>query len=228
MKREYSVALIAIGSGILATALVFNFLKSSRPPGGEFVVALKDITKGQIIRQQDVGFSKLINQSKTKNLFLDIRDVAGQQAVKNIRKGTPVDRFQVTREISVASKKPLPIPQGMRALTISKKDMTSVPEFLEIGSYVDIIGWDSREKEMRTLVYSRQVISINPVFAAPMESITVALMPNEAETILAAVSLKPLQILVREDRAEERRMFAAPSGAIEIIRGIQKEGNVKK
>ncbi len=230
MKKEHFVFLDAIGSGLMATILVFNFLKSAHQVQGRFVIAHTAILKGQVVQEQDVGLSKILKTSDTKNLFVEVSDVVGQKALHDIATGSLIYRSKVARENTQPGpqKKALPIPKDMRSLTLSRDDITNVPDLLDIGSYVDIIGQTTGvngEKEMRTIVSSRQVISVSPLDGSPIESITVAVMPNEAESALEAASLKRLQLLVRQDRAaDQQRMFEPSAGSIEIIRGVQKEG----
>ncbi|MBI4358038.1 MAG: flagella basal body P-ring formation protein FlgA [Candidatus Omnitrophica bacterium] len=225
------IILIAVGSGLLATILVFNFLQSARVVVGRFILARTDIAKGQVIQESDIGFSKSVKRSDAKKLFFEMEDVVGQTARRDIASGDFIQRSHITRQKSEASqKKPLPIPPGMRALTVSRKDIVNVPDLLDIGSYVDIIGakiGDTQSQEMRTIVVSRQVISVSPLDGSPIASITIAVMPDEAEVAVAAASLKPLQLLVRENRAEQRP-FEASAGTIEVIRGVQKEGVLRR
>jgi len=193
------------------------------------VEARAAISKGQVIQGQDVGLSAVLKKSNTKNLFSEIQDVVGQRALQDISAGSLISRAKVSRqntESKAPQKQALPIPKGMRALTISSENITNVPDLLDIGSYVDIIGQIlnvNGEKEMRTIVGSRQVISVSPLDGSPIKSITIAVTPTEAETTLEAASLKQLQLLVRQDQAEQWT-FEASSGSIEVIRGVQKEG----
>ena len=234
MKKEYVVVLIAVGSGLLAAILVFNFLKSASQVENRFVIARSAIPKGQIIHEEDVGLSQIMKKSDTKNLFLETQDVVGQKALHDIAAGNLIYRSKITRQSSEPGAAPpqkqaLPIPKEMRALTIARKDITSAPDFLDIGSFVDIIGpvaGPSGQSEMRTIVTSRQVISVNPLNGPQIESITVAVMPDEAEAVLEAASINRLQLLVRE--GQEQRMFEPVPGSVEIIRGIQKEGAFRR
>ncbi len=231
MKKETVVILIAVGSGLLATILVFNFLKAAHQVQGRFVLAQTNISKGQMIEEKDIELSSVMKKSDTKNLFLELSDVIGQIAVKNIKSGSLVLRSSVSRQVPGVARKPLPIPQGMRALTISRANMTNVPDFLDIGSYVDVIGVSTdnpmEQEEMHTIVVSRQVISVSPLEGQPLESITVGVLPKEAEAVLEAASIRPLQILVRQRKADQRA-FEGSTGTVEIIRGTQKEGVFRK
>ena len=216
----------------MATILVFNFLKAARQVEGRYVIARTNISKGDLIQEQDVGLSNILKKVDAKRLFHEVEDVVGQRALEDISQGSLIYRSKVTRrEVktptpSAPQKKALPIPAGMRALTLSRQNIINIPDLLNIGSYVDIIGLtpgEDEQKEMHTLVSSCQVISISPLDGSAIESVTVAVMPNEAEMVLQSATLKQLQLLVREDRAEQR-MFEAPRGSVEIIRGVQKEG----
>ncbi len=229
MKKEHIVILVAIGSGLAAMILVFNFLQAAQQVEAQFVITRAEIPQGQVIQEQDISLSRKMKRSDAKKFFLETEDVIGQAALKNISSGSLIYRSRITRQ-AAPGKKSLPIPQGMRALTISRHDIVNVPDLLEIGSYVDIIGLINRggeKPEMSTIVVSRQVISVSPLDRSPIESITVAVMPSEAEVAIGAATLKPLQILVRQNQAEQRT-FEAPTGTVEIIRGVNKEGAFKR
>ena len=232
MKKEVTIFIIAIASGLIATVLVFNFLRSAGRIQSRYVVTKADLLPGDILTSEDLTLSKPLNVTNGKSLFVAVQDVTGQKVIRNISKGGFVYRSNVTRDIASGEvqKKTLPIPKGIRALTLSQNDISQMPNLLDVGSYVDVIGYTlavSGEKEMRTILGARQVISKEVPEGGTSESVTLAVDPAEAEMVIQSASRGKLQLVVLEGTGEPWSLNVQ-SGSVEIIRGVKREGMFKQ
>ena len=185
-----------------------------------------------MIKQSDVTLSELMEVKDSEELYFQIQDVVHQQAQEKIRKGVLIRRSQVKESPAPEAVKPkkqvLHIPKGMRALSVSKNDIAGIPDLLEIGSYVDVIGLSERvdgRTEMKTILYGRQVLFVDATDGSNITSLTLAVYPDEAEHMVTATSLGKIRLVIRPD-AGEYATFEAPSGVMEIIRGVGKERKV--
>lgn len=223
----------ALGIGVVAAFMILNFLRTAAAPKARLVAAHNPISKGQVIKESDVALSDPTTRTDTEDYFLQLSDVSRQQALEDISRGELVKRSKVKRPPpepeSVEHKQDaLPIPKGMRAFSISQGDITNIPDLLEIGSYVDGIGLveqaDAKTK-MKTIFQGRQVLFVDSLDRTKVRSVTLAVHPQEVEVIIKATSLGKIRLVIRPD-AGEFTSFEAPSGTIEIIRGVKKERKV--
>ena len=119
----------------------------------------------------------------------------------------------------------LSIPAGMRALTLSEKNIENTPDSLTPGSYVDILGFvpDDQEKpELQTIIRSAQVIAMkNDESGAKL--LTMTLTPQGAEVVSKAMGNGKIRLILRPDRGENSVLSGNGSNLIEVIRGVDKE-----
>lgn len=227
------VLMTALGIGVIAGIMILNFLRKAAEPKTRLVMAHNPISRGQVIKESDLALSDPATRADTENYFLQLSDVNRQQALEDISRGELIERSKVKRPPpepeSVEPKQDvLPIPKGMRAFSISQADITNIPDLLEIGSYVDGIGLVERadaKTEMKAIFQGRQVLFVDSLDRAKVRSITLAVHPQEVEVIIKATSLGKIRLVIRSD-AGEYTSFEAPSGMIEIIRGVKKERKV--
>lgn len=226
MRREYSILFIAVACGTLAFILAFNYLKKASSIENQFVAAASAIEKGHLIQEEDLTVIKTRERIPTEDLYFNIEDVVNKEALADIPAGKTVHRSQTKTPIPVIEKKPsLSIPPGMRALTISNREADSIPEFLEVGGYVDILGMLTNyagKSEMKTIVESAQVLSINEQKSGPPSSFSIAVYSKEAETVIKAISAGRIRVIARADKGSKRSAEPAV-GTIEIIRGTNRE-----
>ena len=231
IKRDFVVLVIAVMCGVAAFMFILNFLKEAAQPKREFVVAAQAIPKDQTIGKRDVRFSKPMKNITPEDLFLQIDDVIGSRALEDIPQGKLIHRSKVERQVAAPpapSKGTLPIPKGMKALTISASGAERLPDLLDIGSYVDALGRLANyegKMEMKTILRGAQVLSLERSKDLGIKSITIALSPNEAEAMLDAMSQGKILIVASSEQGE-KPAYQVSWGTIEIIRGVSKQPKV--
>ena len=142
LKRDTIIMVTAVVCGILAFVLVANFLNKSAAAKQAFVVAGRNIPAGQIISEEDLTMSAPMQSKVSNDLFTQVQDALGNQAVGPISIGSLVYRSKVNRAYTQTGAGPesLPIPPGMRAMTIAAREIDGMPERLGVGTYLDILG----------------------------------------------------------------------------------------
>lgn len=232
IKRDAIILVLAILSGAAAFVMVFNFLNEAAQPKREFVLAKVAIAQGKEITREDLALSKPLKNTDAKNLFLQLDDVVGRNALEEIPKGTLIDRSKLKLKeppLPVLPKKSaLPIPEGMRALTIGAGDIIGMPDLLEIGNYIDVLGTvltSTGLRELKTILYGAQVISMEGGEGVPIRSITLAVNPNETPVLIESMGQGKIRVIVRPDQGE-RYLYQSEIGSMEVIRGTSREKKI--
>ena len=121
----------------------------------------------------------------------------------------------------------IPIPNGMSALGLSSSEIENIPDTLNAGNYVDILGIAPNyadKMELQTLIRGAQVIKVDARKEEPgVQSITVALTPVGAEVVSKALTQGKIRLTLRPDNEEKGVLQTGAPGFIEVIRGVEKE-----
>lgn len=233
LKRDMIIMTMAVGSGLVAFVLIANFLNKSATPKQTFVVAARNIPAGQIIAEEDLTMSQPMQSKVSNDLFTQAQDALGNQAVDQISSGSLVYRSKVNRAYTQtqtdAGPQSLPIPPGMRAMTIAAGEFDGMPERLGVGAYLDILGMAPNYegvKELQTIIRAAQILSLEKTADSQMRSITIAVSPLGAIVITKAMENGKLHLVVRPDGGK-LGVAQGSVGFTEIIRGVEKEKSTK-
>ncbi|GEM_PF-3551156 len=232
MKRDTVILLVAVTSGAVAFLLTGNYLSAAAQPAHRFVTVVKPVSAGALIQDEDVAFSDPVKGSDSALYFLDPQAVAGKEAVEALEKGTLVRRTQVRRPAAaaLAASRPesLPIPAGMRGMTLSSSDIDNVPDMVGVGDYLDVLGVASNVEgrtELQTIVRGSQVLNLKKAEDGSARAITIALTPEDSESVSKAMGQGRIRLVVRPDKGDTRAT-AASLGFVEIIRGTNRERKI--
>lgn len=243
MKRDTFVLFVALGCGILAFGLIFNFLKQAAKPKNQFVMTVTNIPKGKIFSQEDLAISEPLKDIPADQYFTQFSDVVGMEAVEdlpqnklinrtNIKKPPPPKKVEPSPSPSPKDKEAvretpkmvsLPMPPGKKGLNLTPQELGTIPTLLKPGDYVDILGdimiGAKSQKEVRTIATGALILSVQGT-EKKIDSVNLALSPHQVETLLNVSREGKMRLIL----SSENDMDAAPSvTAIEIIRGIQRE-----
>lgn len=252
MKREVVLLIVAIVAGFFAFSLVMKTM--NRAPQQIYtekvqcVIAQLQIPKGQTLTEKDLAYGEPVAKKDAGDLsdfFLQTQDAVGFIAQKDFVTGEKVLRSRVSKEDSSPSdrQETLPIPEGMQALTVPAISIQNLPEFISPGKYVDVMGYqkvrDSEKKEIVNIVTSAQVISLEKTDGGPenararagkqnaVESVTLALTPDETKAFLRALDDGPVRLLLRSSKGIKPG-YQAAYGTVEIIRGVEHVESVSR
>lgn len=233
LKKDGLIIAVAVISGFLAFILIVNFLQKSSVQKFRFVVALKDIKQGEKIDNDSVGLTDPMPNKNYSQFFLQVEDVLRDTAIQDIKKGSLVSRSSVSVEREASPKveevKSLPIPPGMRAMTLSSRDIERFPDGMKVGSYVDLLGLSLNSegaRDLQNLVKGAQVVSLGKDSDGEIGSFTLALSATGAIIVSKALTQGKLSIFIRPDGSEQGE-YQSGLGYVEIIRGIDKEKSIK-
>ena len=149
--------------------------------------------------------------------------------VLNLFKRPASQRQSVVRKIGSGS---LAVPQGLRAFTLSTKELESIPPALKAGDYMDVLGMAPNYEgapELQTIIRSAQVINVEKPKdkSDQIESITLALTPVGTEVVMKAKTQGKIQLVLRPEHDQGDPYQLGNVGLTEVIRGVNKEKNVR-
>lgn len=243
MRRQDLIFLIiALVAGFFAFILVAAYLKKASVPKVRVVSIVQDAKKGEILSPAHIALSKPVQGIQEDDFFLQTADVVGMQTLVDLHKGELLGRQSVKalpQLDEVDSKElPIPIPEGLRALTLSTQEIENLPEYFKVGSYVDILGnitTNDGRTELQTIIRGAQVISVNRMTELvtkekkiaykdlPIKNFTLALDPEGIEVITKAIQKGKVRLIIRPDGTQQESLRIEGVKYTEIIRGIEKE-----
>ena len=233
MKRDTLVLVVAALCGLVAFSLIFNFLKQATQPKGQYVIAKQALAAKKVISVEDLAMSPPLENIPAANYFTQMVEVIGMEMGNDLPAGQLIARAQVKKaeakpESPEKIEKPkeivLPVPAGMRALTLGTQELESIPQTLKGGDYVDILGYavvGTNQREIRTLLRGTLVLSVQKEEGRPLEELTIALHPIQVETFLNASKFGKMRLVITTKPSRDSDW--TNTGSIEVIRGIQRE-----
>lgn len=239
MKRDTLVLAVALLCGVAAFSLIFNFLKQAAQPKLQYVVTRAEMAKGQVITPEDLTLSEPLAGVSASQHFTQMYEVIGMEIVldlpaKHLISRTELKKPEIKVEVkpSVAPESQdivLPVPPGMRALTLGNQELENNPISLRGGDYVDILGnviyGNNQNKEIRTILRGVLVLSVQKSGdLKQINEVSLALQAAQVETLLNASKFGKMRLVVTQKPADNTTW--SDMGSIEVIRGIQRERKV--
>lgn len=238
MKRDSVVLIVALVCGLAAFSLIFNFLKQVSQPKGQYVITKAEIPKGKILVLEDLTLSEEMANVPAQQHFTQMYEVIGMEALQDLPPQHLVQRGELKKpEIKIEEKKVepvvpvdlvLPVPAGMRALTLGMQELESIPPGLKSGDYADILGnviVAANQNEVRTIVRGILVLAVPKTpDTKQVLGLSVALFPAQVESVLNAARYGRMRLVITQKPADNT---AWPDmGSIEVIRGVQREKKI--
>ncbi|MBI3307004.1 MAG: hypothetical protein HYZ84_04295 [Candidatus Omnitrophica bacterium] len=234
MKRESMVLFVALASGIAAFGMIFNFLKEAKRPASSYIMTLKDVKKGQIIKKEDLGMSDPLKNIPAQAYYTQASDVIDKTALDDIAKGKLIARSMVKAIEKPATPAPLPeqkrvkkqprtipVPASMRAITLTIQELQNPPASIEPGNHVDILSTIGRN-EVKTILNSVLIVGVARSENDNIESVTFALTPEEVEKLLSFSKSGRMRLILSSSGGND----ASAVDFVEIIRGVQREKKI--
>lgn len=206
MKRNLFPLLgIAFVVAIAATGIFYGLfvgkINGAAPAPGpnapKLVVAAKAVTRGQILKAEDVRLEPL-RAERPEGAFSKLEDVVGRTATEAVGANEAVTAGALMGGKSGA----MEIPKGMRAISVRASDSVGLLPFVKAGQRVDVqaIETHSGESSARTLLTNVEVLNVHvdPVPQQSPATVLNLLVPaRDVERVALADSAGKVRIVLR-------------------------------
>lgn len=230
--KKYStfIALgLAVVCGALAVWLTSQWLQAQAAEGQavkdtipmtRIVIAAQDLEIGTLLGADNLTLADWPQTNVPKGAFDNIEAVAGRIAVTRLPAGGPLQAAELAEPGSGAGLVAL-IPPGRRAMSIKVDEVSGVAGFILPNTYVDVISVNNRSnretREAKTILKKIKVLAIAQETttekgkAKIVKSVTLELLPKEAETLALHSILGSIHLILRNPLEQEEE--AAPEVA---------------
>ena len=214
-NRIMVVVGIALLLALLAGVGAYKFLsgqsrvaEQARLQTVGIVVAQVDIPLGSTINPNQVAVSPWPKESYPKDAIADPKVVAGRVALRDFLRGEPVVESKLVPLGKSTGLLSLKVPSGMRAFSIKVNEAVGVGGFIVPDSRVDVVVTTaptpgSQEKVAKIVLQDIRVIAAGQVIEqkenkpVTVNTVTLALLPEEAEKLALAGNDGIIQLVMR-------------------------------
>jgi pilus assembly protein CpaB len=214
-NRIMVVVGIALLLAVLAGVGAYKFLsgqsrvaEQARLQTVGIVVAVVDIPLGSTINPNQVAVSPWPKESYPKDAIADPKVVAGRVALRDFFRGEPVVESKLVPLGKSTGLLSLKVPAGMRAFSIKVNEAVGVGGFIVPDSRVDVVVTtaptpSSQEKVAKIVLQDIRVIAAGQVIEqkenkpVTVNTVTLALLPEEAEKLALAGNDGIIQLVMR-------------------------------
>jgi pilus assembly protein CpaB len=249
--------LIPITLGIVFAAvaafMTLGYLKqaSNKPTAPKFetqtvVVASADIKRGDTVSAETVRVVEWPRGAVPAGAYTTLQQAIGSVARASIFENDPITTHKVV-DANSKSVLSMLIPDGRRAISIKVNEVTGIAGFVAPSSRIDVLVTvpekDKDPARTRIVLQDIEVLAIaqaveqrenKPVV---VNTVTLNVLPNEAEALTLAANEGSLQLTLRNDKDQARIYTAGVSmdsligtgtqgtgGAqVELIRGVNRQ-----
>jgi pilus assembly protein CpaB len=206
---------IALLLAVLAGVGAYKFLsgqsrvaEQARLQTVGIVVALVDIPLGSTINPNQVAVSPWPKESYPKDAIADPKVVVGRVALRDFFRGEPVVESKLVPLGKSTGLLSLKVPTGMRAFSIKVNEAVGVGGFIVPDSRVDVVvtttpSAGSQEKVSKIVLEDIRVLAAGQVIEqkenkpVTVNTVTLALLPEEAEKLALAGNDGIIQLVMR-------------------------------
>ena len=206
---------IALLLAVLASVGAYKFLSGQSRVAAQarlqtvgIVVAQVDIPLGSTINSNQVAVSPWPKESYPKDAIADPKVVVGRMALRDFTRGEPVVESKLVPLGKSSGLLSLKVPAGMRAFSIKVNEVVGVGGFIVPNSRVDVIvttspSQKSQEKIAKIVLEDVQVLAAGQVIEqkenkpVTVNTVTLALLPEEAEKLALAGNDGIIQLVMR-------------------------------
>jgi len=207
---------IALLLAVLASVGAYKFLsgqsrvaEQARLQTVGIVVALVEIPIGSTINPNQVGISPWPKESYPKDALTDPKIAVGRVALRDFFRGEPIVEAKLVPLNRSTGLLSLKIPTGMRAFSVKVNEVVGVGGFIVPESRVDVIVTTSpsakaqQEKVSKVVLQDARVLAAGQVIEqkenkpVTVNTVTLALLPEEAEKLALASNDGIIQLVMR-------------------------------
>jgi len=223
-NRIMVVVGIAVLLALLASVGAYKFLsgrsriaEESRLQTVGIVVAQVDIPLGSTINPNQVAISAWPKDNYPKDALSDPKIAAGRTALRDFTRGEPVVESKLVPLNKSTGLLSLKIPQGMRAFSVKVNEVVGVGGFIVPDTRVDVVvttspSQQSQEKIAKIVLEDVRVLAAGQVIEqkenkpVTVNTVTLALTPEEAEKLALASNDGIIQLVMRNFADTEKVM----------------------
>jgi len=214
-NRIMVVVGIALLLAVLASVGAYKFLsgqsrvaEQARLQTVGIVVAMVDIPLGSAINPNQVAVSPWPKESYPKDAIADPKVVGGRIALRDFTRGEPVVESKLVPQNKSTGLLSLKIPSGMRGFSVKVNEVVGVGGFIVPDSRVDVVvttspSQTSTEKISKIVLEDIRVLAAGQVIEqkenkpVTVNTVTLALLPEEAEKLALAGNDGIIQLVMR-------------------------------
>jgi pilus assembly protein CpaB len=214
-NRILVVVGIALLLAVLASVGAYKFLsgqsrvaEQARLQTVGIVVAVVDIPLGATINPNQVAVSPWPKESYPKDAIADPKVVLGRVALRDFFRGEPVIESKLVPLGKSTGLLSLKVPAGMRAFSIKVNEVVGVGGFIVPDSRVDVVVTtapipNSQEKVAKIVLEDIRVLAVGQVIEqkenkpVTVNTVTLAVLPEEAEKLALAANDGIIQLVMR-------------------------------
>ncbi len=157
---------VAAAATLLLYSLISSRLHSGAPaaPAQQIVVASRDLHRGELLKDSDIGVVRWGTSILPKGSFTDKSNVVGRGVLAEVATGEPVLESHLAPREAGAGLAPA-IPIGKRAVSVRVNEVVGVAGYVLPGSRVDVLvtgnapGQNQQGPEIRTVLQNVEVLS---------------------------------------------------------------------
>jgi pilus assembly protein CpaB len=245
-KAVIIVGVLAVVIAAVAAYSLYNYLKLQEKKMSEavatqkIVVATENITIGDTIKDRQLKLADWPKANVPQGAFLSIDQVAGRIVLNSLQAGDPVTESRLVPKEGPANVLTYKIPEGHRAMTVAVDQVAGVAGFINPGNLVDVVLTTTPPGAKLTL--SKIVFQNVPILAigqiieqkegkpVMVPTVTMDVMPEQAEKLAIATSQGRLQLVLRRfgDKEEIRTVGATITKVLSGVSVAERPRKVKK
>ncbi|MFO0888955.1 MAG: Flp pilus assembly protein CpaB [Isosphaeraceae bacterium] len=207
--RSLLMLLLAVGLGLGAMYATRQFLSRPGPPveaTQEILVAARDVKEEEVLKPDMVKAMRLPVSAIPVGAFAAFKEIEDRWVRTALLEGDPV----VEKRLGPKGTPPglvANIPKGMRAFAVEVNEQSGVSGFILPHHRVDVVRFDSNERgpgaKAETILQNVEVLATGQVFTRAEEktvqsrTVTLALTPDQVDTLVAAKAKGPLSLSLR-------------------------------
>jgi pilus assembly protein CpaB len=201
------VLAVVLGLGaMMATRSLMSKSAASEEESQEILVAVRDFKEEEVLKPDMVKTARMAKTALPVGAFSSFKDVEGRWVKTAMLEGDPI----VEKKLGPKGTPPglvANIPKGMRAFAVEVNEQSGVSGFILPGHRVDVVRFETNEKSQQTrgetILQNVLVLAAGQIFTRPEEkavqgrTVTLAVTPDQVDTLVAARAKGPLSLSLR-------------------------------
>lgn len=201
------VLAVVLGLGaMIATRRVLSKPAAAQEETQEVLVATRDFKEEEMITAEMVKGVRMPKSAIPAGAFASFKEIEDRWVKTSLLEGDPV----VEKRLGPKGSPPglvAKIPKGMRAFAVEVNEQSGVSGFILPGHHVDVVRFDANERSQHargeTILQNVLVLASGQTFtradekAVQSRTVTLALAPEQVDTVVAAKAKGPLSLALR-------------------------------